>query len=154
MSGFDTPCVTLLIQLYSVPKSFTASFSETPANAVLSDNHGLGIPILNAVDFINNSAFLPPKEGSKNFYQQTIKYPKFLFIIHQKARFNFQTFRTPPLEGLGRLYSLLKLFTGFAIAAFIAWKLTVKTATNKASTPANKKYSYPIGIRYGKSFNQ
>jgi hypothetical protein len=30
-------------------------------------------------------------------------------------------------------YSVLKLFTGFATAAFIAWKLTVKNATINAS---------------------
>ncbi len=33
-------------------------------------------------------------------------------------------------------YSLLKLFTGFAIAAFIAWKLTVISAITSAEIPA------------------
>jgi hypothetical protein len=33
------------------------------------------------------------------------------------------------------LYSVLKLFTGFAIAAFIAWKLTVNNAIPIASSP-------------------
>lgn len=36
-------------------------------------------------------------------------------------------------------HSLLKLFTGLAIAAFIAWKLTVASATNNASIPASTK---------------
>ena len=35
-----------------------------------------------------------------------------------------------------QFYSVLKLFTGFAIAAFIAWKLTVINAINKARIPA------------------
>lgn len=34
-------------------------------------------------------------------------------------------------------YSVLKLFTGFAIAAFIAWKLTVIKAINITSIPAD-----------------
>ena len=33
-------------------------------------------------------------------------------------------------------YSVLKLFTGFAIAAFIALKLIVTNAINKATKPA------------------
>ena len=33
-------------------------------------------------------------------------------------------------------YSVLKLFTGFTIAAFIAWKLTEMIATAKAAIPA------------------
>ena len=36
-------------------------------------------------------------------------------------------------------HSVLKLFTGFAIAAFIACKLTVNTAMNIAINPANAK---------------
>lgn len=37
------------------------------------------------------------------------------------------------------IYSLLKLSTGFAIAAFIAWKLIVITAISIAIIPAIKK---------------
>ncbi len=33
-------------------------------------------------------------------------------------------------------YSLLRLFTGFASAAFIAWKLTVNSAMPRDSAPA------------------
>ncbi len=36
------------------------------------------------------------------------------------------------------IHSVLKLSTGFAIAAFIAWKLTVSNAINIAATPAIK----------------
>ena len=36
-------------------------------------------------------------------------------------------------------YSLLKLSTGLAIAAFIAWKLTVSNAIINAPTPATTK---------------
>ena len=36
-------------------------------------------------------------------------------------------------------YSVLKLFTGFATAAFIAWKLTVIKAIRIAEIPAAKK---------------
>ena len=35
-----------------------------------------------------------------------------------------------------RSHSLLKLFTGFATAALIAWKLTVASVINKAPDPA------------------
>jgi hypothetical protein len=34
------------------------------------------------------------------------------------------------------IYSVLKFFTGLAIAAFIAWKLTVISAINNATDPA------------------
>lgn len=34
-------------------------------------------------------------------------------------------------------YSLRKLFTGFANAAFTLWKLTVKNATPTAASPAS-----------------
>jgi hypothetical protein len=35
-------------------------------------------------------------------------------------------------------YSVLKLFTGFAIAAFIAWELTVNSAISNVIAPDNK----------------
>lgn len=44
-------------------------------------------------------------------------------------------------------YSVRKLLTGFAKAAFIAWKLTVSDAINKAKTPANTKTHHPIEMR-------
>src|SRR6476619_1859383 len=47
-------------------------------------------------------------------------------------------------------YSFLKLFTGFAIAAFIAWKLIVNNATNVADKPAMINTSHPILILYAK----
>jgi len=37
------------------------------------------------------------------------------------------------------IYSILKLFTGFAIAAFIAWKLIVAKAIAKAMILAARK---------------
>ncbi len=37
------------------------------------------------------------------------------------------------------IYSVLKLFTGFAMAAFIAWKLTVNSAMRIAINAANAK---------------
>ena len=44
-------------------------------------------------------------------------------------------------------YSVLKLFTGFAIAAFIAWKLTVINAINTATNPANTNTHQLILVR-------
>ncbi len=44
-------------------------------------------------------------------------------------------------------YSVLKLFTGFAIAAFIAWKLTVIKAIETATDPAMKKVTQLMLIR-------
>ena len=41
-------------------------------------------------------------------------------------------------------YSLLKLFTGFAIAAFIAWKLIVIIVMNNATTALIIKTPAPI----------
>ena len=43
-------------------------------------------------------------------------------------------------------HSVLKLFTGFAIAALIDWKLTVINAINKATVPANAKTHQAIFI--------
>src|ERR1700694_2098683 len=50
-------------------------------------------------------------------------------------------------------HSVLKLFTGFAIAAFIAWKLTVSKAINKAPIPATPKTHQLMVIRYAKLCN-
>ena len=43
-------------------------------------------------------------------------------------------------------HSERKLFTGLAIAALIAWKLTVKKAISKAETPAAAKIHQLIGV--------
>ena len=40
-----------------------------------------------------------------------------------------------PLGDLGGTYSVLKLFTGFAIAAFIAWKLMLTSAIIIETSP-------------------
>ena len=48
-------------------------------------------------------------------------------------------------------YSVLKLFTGFATAAFIAWKLIVANAINTASIPAAINIHALILMRYAKS---
>src|SRR6185369_17520919 len=48
-------------------------------------------------------------------------------------------------------YSVLKLFTGFAIAAFIAWKLTVSNATSNAAAPAIANSHQLMLILYEKS---
>jgi hypothetical protein len=50
-------------------------------------------------------------------------------------------------------YSLLKLFTGLAIAAFIAWKLMVANAINNANAPAIKNIHQLIFILYAKFCN-
>ena len=49
------------------------------------------------------------------------------------------------------VYSVLKLFTGFASAAFIAWKLIVIKAINKAAAVVITNTVQLIGIRYAKS---
>src|SRR5438045_3628051 len=50
-------------------------------------------------------------------------------------------------------YSVLKLFTGFATAAFIAWKLIVSRAMLKAAMAAIPKTHQLIATLYGKSCN-
>src|SRR5687768_18236676 len=50
-------------------------------------------------------------------------------------------------------YSVLKLFTGLASAAFIAWKLTVINAINMAAVPAITNAVQPICILNAKSCN-
>ena len=50
-------------------------------------------------------------------------------------------------------YSVLKLFTGFAIAALIAWKLTVNNAINITNNPADANSHQLNVIRYGKFCN-
>ena len=47
-----------------------------------------------------------------------------------------------------RLYSVLKLFTGFANAAFIAWKLIVSNATTIADMPAIKNIHIVMSTLY------
>ena len=50
-------------------------------------------------------------------------------------------------------HSVLKLFTGFASAALIAWKLTVNTAIASAIAVVITKTCQPIFVRYAKSCN-
>ena len=45
-------------------------------------------------------------------------------------------------------YSVLKLFTGFAIAALIAWKLTVNNVITTDAAITNAKTPKPILILY------
>ena len=44
-------------------------------------------------------------------------------------------------------YSVLRLFTGFASAALIAWKLIVNKAIAAAAIPANKNIHQGIEVR-------
>ena len=44
-------------------------------------------------------------------------------------------------------YSVLKLFTGFAIAAFIAWKLTVVMANKTVAKATTAKTFHVIVVR-------
>src|ERR1019366_6438396 len=50
-------------------------------------------------------------------------------------------------------HSVLKLFTGLATAAFIAWKLIVTKAIIIAAIPANTNIHHARLVRYAKSFN-
>jgi hypothetical protein len=50
-------------------------------------------------------------------------------------------------HGSQRSYSVLKLFTGFAIAALTAWKLMVTNAIANANTVVIAKTIQPILIR-------
>src|ERR1051325_5655417 len=50
-------------------------------------------------------------------------------------------------------HSVLNDFTGFAIAALIAWKLIVENAINTATNPANPNIHHTILVRYAKSCN-
>ena len=63
--------------------------------------------------------------------------------IHKCATY-FQIFKPPVLK---LFYSVLKLFTGFDNAAFIAWKLTVSKAIVIAKMPATIKIHRLILIR-------
>lgn len=47
----------------------------------------------------------------------------------------------------GKSYSALRLFTGFASAAFTAWKLIVANAINAAIRPVNANIHHCICIR-------
>src|SRR6185503_2703295 len=48
-------------------------------------------------------------------------------------------------------YSVLKLFTGFAIAALISWKLIVSNAINNAIDAVITNTVHPILVLYAKS---
>ena len=56
--------------------------------------------------------------------------------------------------GRGADHSVLKLFTGFAIAALIAWKLIVINAISAAINPAIANTHHGMLILYAKSCNQ
>src|SRR5437762_13248890 len=59
---------------------------------------------------------------------------KVSFIIFSSAHKN-HFLHSPLTTNYSRSHSVLKLFTGFAIAAFIAWKLTVISAINNVNNP-------------------
>ena len=65
--------------------------------------------------------------------------------------FHFQIFK---LRYFQIVHSVLKLFTGFAIAAFIARKLTVAKAIDIAPTPATMNIHQLILMRQAKPCNQ
>jgi len=58
---------------------------------------------------------------------------------------------SPSPRGFRGAYSVLKLFTGFMIAALIAWKLTVTKAVSNAAKPAATKIHQLMFMRYAKS---
>src|ERR1700741_4963033 len=60
-----------------------------------------------------------------------------------RRKLNFHT--------LVKCYSALKLFTGLAIATFIAWKLTVINAISRAAMAAIKYIHQLISVLYAKS---
>jgi hypothetical protein len=51
------------------------------------------------------------------------------------------------LVGGSFFYSVLKLFTGLAIAAFIAWKLIVSSVINITNNPATANIHHDIFTR-------
>jgi len=55
---------------------------------------------------------------------------------NEKVKIQNTIFLLFTFEFLIALYSVLKLFTGFAMAAFMAWKLTVINAINNAANAA------------------
>ena len=59
----------------------------------------------------------------------------------------------PSLITHNSLHSVLRLLTGFAKAAFTAWKLMVIMAINIAAKPTKIKVCQLIDMRYSKSIN-
>src|SRR5207249_570037 len=71
---------------------------------------------------------------------------KYYFLIHKSP----PAYRQPGSP----FYSVLKLFTGLATAALIAWKLIVNNAIKTASNPAPKNIHQLMLILYAKSCSQ
>ena len=59
---------------------------------------------------------------------------------------NFGTFLTELIDVRFRIHSFLRASTGFELAAFAAWKITVITAKTKAKAAERAKTPKPKGI--------
>src|SRR5436190_18039916 len=81
-----------------------------------------------------NKAYKSPRCSTKAKPGVSDHATKSLILIPQFGSKNFLLHSSPLTIHL--LYSILKLFTGFAIVAFIAWKLIVINAINSAVNAA------------------
>ena len=79
-----------------------------------------------------------------SFWQAALVIGHFLRVI---GHFLLSAFSLNCQLLLPTTYSLLKLFTGFAHAAFIAWKLTVNKVIISATMPARINTPGPMLMR-------
>jgi hypothetical protein len=85
-----------------------------------------------------------------------MNYVKWIWLI---CRLHFASSRRTYIPWLGEMnanpistniYSLLKLFTGLAIAAFMDWKLTVANAIDMVTQPDTANTHHSICVLYAK----
>ncbi len=67
-------------------------------------------------------------------------------MLSQKEKFKNQKAATFLTFDFIHLYSVLKLFTGLAIAAFIAWKLTVSNVIKRAPNAETTKTHIEMSV--------
>ncbi len=123
--------------LHTITKHFIFQFN---LSSLIHNN--TNSPLLSKDSKFLNSCLVPPLRGSLQENQRSSRRGRLLFRsqTHYPAKAG-----SPHLHPSG--YSLRKAATGFAIAAFMAWKLTVARVSNKAPIAAIINIHQEISVR-------
>lgn len=91
----------------------------------------------------------PNNRGFIHFHlHMIIRFNQYGQVYYQPAGANSHAPRMRLKKSCQAIQSARKLFTGLAMAALIAWQLTVSSDMMTANTPASRKTHHCISMRY------